>query len=216
MRILFFGDSITDAGRVKENALAHTALGFGYVRSIAERLIGLEPHKHEIVNTGISGHRVVDLYARVKKDCWNYNPDVVSILVGINDLWHEISSQNGVDPERFEKVYRMLIEDTKKALPDVKIILCEPFVIKGHKTEPTDEMPDRFEIFKGVYEYASIVKKLAEDYSLPFVALQEKLTEASERLGPSYICHDGIHPVLGGATIIAEEWLKVFKAESEK
>ena len=71
----------------------------------------------KFINWGIGGNRIVDLYSRIKADVWNYNPDVLSILIGVNDVWHEINHQNGVELDRFEKIYRILIEDTQKYLP---------------------------------------------------------------------------------------------------
>ena len=211
MRILFFGDSITDAQRKREEAENISPLGFGFVRSVADELLGEYPNEYEIINKGISGHRVVDLYARVKADVWNLKPDVLNILVGVNDVWHEINYSNGVDIERFERIYRMLIEDTIKALPDTKIILCEPFVLEGSATENTEEKPDRFNRFQQVYEYAKVVKKLAEEFGLSFIPLQEKFTQKAKENGVKCYLFDGVHPHVAGAHLIAKEWLKEFK-----
>jgi lysophospholipase L1-like esterase len=147
----------------------------------------------------------VDLYARIKCDVWNEEPDVVSVLVGINDIWHEINRQNGVDLERFDKVYRMLIEDTKKVLPNVKFILIEPFVLEGSATE------GKFDQFLEVKKYSDAIKKIAEDLGCVFVPLQEKLSEAAEKYGAEHFLYDGVHPMLAGAKLIATEWLKAFK-----
>ena len=211
MKILFFGDSITDANRNREHPETVSGLGVGYVRVIADRLVGKTANKYEILNRGISGNRVVDLYSRIKCDCWNLNPDVISILIGVNDVWHEVTGKNGVEIDRFEKVYRMIIEDTKKALPNVKMILCEPFVLKGAATQDTEEIPNKYEQFLATYDYAKVVKKLAEEYGLPFVALQEKFSAGAEKNGVEYYLRDGVHPWFGGATLIADEWVKVFK-----
>ena len=131
--------------------------------------------------------------------------DVISILIGINDVWHEIYGGNGVDLKRFEKVYRMLIEDTKEQLPNVKFILCEPFVLKGSATE------EKYEEFREIKKYAAVVKKLAKEYGVPFVALQEKFDEAAEKHGAVHYLYDGVHPDVAGGKLIAEEWLKVFR-----
>ena len=133
MRILFYGDSITDANRNKERDYQYeekkfdqSDYGFGYVRSIAGALLAENPLKYQIYNRGIGGNRITDLYSRVKAHCWNLEPDVLSILIGVNDVWHEFGGgRNGVDIKRFEKVYRMLLEDTKETLSNVKIILME-------------------------------------------------------------------------------------------
>lgn len=216
MKILFFGDSITDAGRNRDDITKQSALGYGYVRVIGDRLLGEAPDKHTIINSGISGNRIVDLYARIKAHLWNHEPDLISILIGINDVWHEISHKNGVDLERFEKVYRMIIEDTQKKLPNAKFILMEPFVLEGTATCPTEEMPDRYERFKEIYEYAKVVKKLAEEYGLYFLPLQERFNEASAKYGAEYFAADGVHPNVGGSSLIATEWMKLYNEKIAK
>lgn len=218
MKILFFGDSITDAGRNRDNIniTKQVGLGYGYVRAIADRLVGAAPDKYTVLNMGISGNRIVDLYARIKCNLWNQEPDIISILIGINDIWHEITAQNGVELERYEKVYRMIIEDTKKRLPNAKLVLCEPFVVEGTATCPTEEMPDRYTRFQEIYSYAAVVKKLAEEYGLYFLPLQEKFDAAVERLGAEYYVPDGVHPNVGGSALIATEWVKLFREQIEK
>ena len=218
MKILFYGDSITDAGRDKqpENSKSSClgSYGRGYPIFIAEKLYSENPQKYEILNRGISGNRVVDLYARIKADVWNLEPDVLSILIGVNDVWHEISSQNGVEIERFDKIYRMLIEDTQKRLPNLKIVLCEPFVLKGVATH--EEGTDRYERFCAVYDYAKVVKKIAKDYGLYFLPLQDKFNEMSVKYGAEHYLSDGVHPMVAGANLIAEEWVKLFKEKIEE
>lgn len=205
MKILFFGDSITDMGRNREEDFAWDSYGAGYVKFVAEELLKEDSTKYEIYNRGNSGNRVVDLYARIKADCWNIEPDVLSILIGINDVWHELLVKNGVDIERFEKVYRMIIEDTLKRIPDLKIVLCEPFVLQGRATE------EKFEEFSEVYEYAKVVEKLAGEYGLYFLPLQEKLSAAAKVDGAEKYLSDGVHPAEAGAKLIADEWVKLFR-----
>ena len=205
MRILFYGDSITDAGRNYEQKIFNDMYGTGYVFNVASNLLLENPEKYEILNKGISGNRIVDLYQRVKIDLWNNNPDVLSILIGVNDVWHEIIHNNGVELDRFEKIYRMLIEETMQRLPNIKIMLLEPFVLKGWATN------ERFDEFLQVYDYAKVVKKLAEEYNLIFVPLQEKFNEMAKVHDPSLFLVDGVHPNMAGAKLICDEWLKVFK-----
>ena len=203
MKILFYGDSITDAMRDKENLSANLALGAGYVMQVAGRLYEKSPVDYEIINRGISGNRIVDLYARIKKDVWNIKPDLLSILVGINDIWHEIEFENGVDIERFDKIYRMMIDDTIAVLPNTKIILCEPFVCSG---SATDKAHDRF---CEAFDYAKVIKKIADDYGLYFLPLQKTIDEANEKYGNIFLS-DGVHPSVQGAVLIANEWIKLF------
>ena len=160
MKILFFGDSITDMERNRNVAIGeYRSYGLGYPSVVASRLSERNPVEYQVVNRGIGGNRIVDLYARIKADVWNLKPDVLSILIGINDIWHEIHSQNGVELDRFEKFYRMIIEETKQILPNIKIVLFEPFVLKGTATE------EHFEEFDGIREYAKLIKKLAKEYN---------------------------------------------------
>ena len=209
MKILFFGDSITDAGRNKEKRGPNATFGGGYVVQVAGKLFEKSLIDYEIFNRGISGNRIVDLYARVKKDVWNEEPDLLSILIGINDIWHEVEVQNGVDLERFERVYRMLIEDTQKRLPNTKILICQPFVLKGTATE------EHWEEFSQCAAYAAVAEKLATEYGLYFLPLQATLDEAAAKYGNNVLLSDGVHPTMQGATLIAGEWMKKFN-EIEK
>jgi lysophospholipase L1-like esterase len=115
-----------------------------------------------------------------------------------------------VEIDRFEKMYRMLIEDTKERLPNIKIILMEPFVLKGTATE------EAYGQFIEVKEYAKVVKTLAKEYGLDFLPLQDMLDKAAEKFGASYVLEDGVHPTIVGAKLIADEWLKLFHEKIEK
>mgnify|MGYP004533892635 CR=1 FL=1 len=207
MKIVFFGDSITDAGRNREwqdETDGVNGFGMGYVNAVVSELVLRDANKYVATNSGIGGNRVVDLYARIKKDCWNYNPDVISVLVGVNDVWHEINWKNGVELDRFEKIYRMLLQDTLKVLPNAKIMIIEPFILHGSSTN------ERYEELLVTREYAKVAKKLAEELKLPFVATQDKLDDFAAKFGERKVLVDGIHPAMLGARIIANEWLKVF------
>ena len=99
MKILFQGDSITDAGRSRDN---DQYIGTGYPLLVKSELGYKFPGKYEFINRGISGNRIVDLYARIKADIINIKPDVMSILIGVNDVWHEFGvNPNGVSSEKF-------------------------------------------------------------------------------------------------------------------
>ena len=203
MKILFYGDSITDACRERTNDASNLSLGAGYVMQTAGKLYEKSPVDYEIVNRGISGNRIVDLYARIKQDVWNERPNLLSILVGINDIWHEIDFENGVDLKRFDRMYRMMIEDTLAVLPNIKIILCEPFVCHGFAA---DKYYDRF---CEAFEYAKVVKQISEDYGLYFLSLQKALDEANEKYGYVFLS-DGVHPTVQGSVLIANQWIKLF------
>lgn len=203
-RILFQGDSITDAGRARE---CDDHLGNGYPAFVAGNLGVDYPGKYSILNRGVSGDRVVDLYARWKIDCINLVPDVLSILIGVNDVWHEVDLENGVEAPKFERVLTMLLEETSEKLPDTKLILLEPFVLKGCATV------DHWEIFQSeVALRAEAVKRVAHAFGATFVPLQEKFNKAcSEEAPESYWLADGVHPTAAGHTLIACEWLTAFK-----
>lgn len=204
MKILFQGDSITDAGRPRD----HEGLGTGYPVMIGGDLGAHHPGQYECFNRGVSGNRIVDVYARIKIDGWNLEPDVFSLLIGVNDVWHEFGNHNGVEPERFEKVYRMLIEDTKQVLPHVKFMLMEPFALPGRANESRWE-----EFSSNVCQLAEIVQRLAKEYQLSFVPLQEKLNAACKLCPPEYWLGDGVHPTAAGHRLIADAWLDVFNRE---
>lgn len=204
-KILFQGDSITDAGR-DETRGSLSSIGQGYAVMVAGELGAEEPGKYSFENRGISGNRIVDLYARIKSDIWNIQPDIISLLIGVNDVLHEANDKNGVDAIRFEKIYSMLIEDTYKELPDVKFILMEPFVFCGTLTKDNWEY-----IEKEVAERGKIVRTIAKKYNADFVPLQEKFNEACKLCPPEYWVGDGVHPTVAGHGIIKREWMKVFK-----
>ncbi len=203
MKILFYGDSITDAGRSRTSEIKSSELGHAYATCVAGELLLRDPHT-EIYNRGISGNRIVDLYARIKSDCWNLEPDIISILIGINDVWHEINYNNGVDVERFETVYRMLLADTKKRLPNVKFLILEPFVLEGSATK------ERYNDFLEVKEYAKVAKKLAAEFGAVFVPLQDMFIELGKKYGNDTVLFDGVHPTLFGGAALAKEWIKGF------
>lgn len=212
MKILFFGDSITDACRDRNDDywFENAKLGLGYVMQIAGALRGKDPARYEILNRGISGDRVVDLYARIKRDVINHKPDVVSILVGINDIWHEVSCQNGVALPKYDKIYRMMVEEIQEALPSVRIVLCEPFVLRGCETT------EHFEAFDKVRDYARVVKKIAVDRGCFFLPLQKKFDEAAKKAGTKPLLLDGVHPGVAGAALIANAWLDLFSEKVDK
>lgn len=202
-KFVFFGDSITDAGRNREDFNLNS-YGYGFVRSLAGKLF-IENSKNVIYNRGISGDRIVDLYARVKRDVWNLMPDVLTILIGVNDVAHEMIIGNGVDIARYENIYRLTLKETIERLPCAKIILMEPFVL------PADNPTEWYEKVVEVKEYAKVVDKLAKEFNLPIVKLQEKLDSLSKIDGDKFYLFDGVHPSIAGAEIIAQEWYKVYE-----
>lgn len=205
--ILFQGDSITDCGRDREN---DNSVGIGYPLLVTSELGYEKPNQFNFYNRGISGNRIVDVYARIKLDIINLKPDYMSILIGINDVWHEISRQNGVAPDKFEKIYDMLLTEIKEALPDIKLILLAPFVLNGSATCDCELVPDRWNQFQtGTKLNAEAAQRLAKKHGAAFVELQSKFDEL-EAGHPGLWTHDGVHPTSAGHQIIKREWLKAF------
>ena len=206
-KLLFFGDSITEMSRyrnVQEHQKVFT-LGSGFVFVIASELSRRDPTKYEIINEGIGGNTVIGLFNRYQKDVLPYKADLLTILVGINDLGHIIENRgDGVDLETFEKTYDKMISNILKEQSGLPIILMAPFVTIGLSTKKD------YDKYLKIKEYAKAVKRIADKYGLHFISLQEKFDEAVKKYPTEFITYDGVHPQVAGATIIADEWLKYF------
>ncbi len=201
--ILFQGDSITDAGRNRED---ENSWGLGYPLLISASMGMDRQEEFRYINKGISGNRIIDVLARVKIDIINLKPDYLSILLGVNDVWHEFKRQNGVDTERFEQYYNMLIEQIKEALPDIKIMIMEPFALCGSATE------EQWEAFRSeVEQRAAAAERVAEKQGLLFLPLMEKFDRACETAPADYWLEDGVHPTARGHELIRREWMKAFE-----
>lgn len=208
-RILFQGDSITDCCRSRED---NNQLGTGYAFLVKAELGFEKPNQYEFYNRGVSGDRIVDVYARMKSDIINLKPDYMSILIGVNDVWHDIDANNGVDHEKFEKIYSMLIEEVKEALPELKIMILEPFCLKGIATDNNEMKPNKWNLFYGEVQKRAIkAKAVAEKYNLAYVELQDKFNELTEVAEDAYWLADGVHPTAMGHEMIKREWLKAFE-----
>lgn len=202
VRILFQGDSITDAARSRE---AEFLGGSGYPTLVAGRLGCEKPGEYEFLNRGISGNRSVDILARVREDIINLKPDVMSILVGVNDVWHELARGNGVSPVSYEAYYNLLIEQIKNELPDIRIMILEPFVLRGSATE------EQWDTFRSeVEKRAEISARVAKNFGLDFISLQKKFDDAAKLAAPYFWLIDGVHPTAAGHELIAREWIKTF------
>ena len=207
--ILFQGDSITDVGRNRER---NDMLGWGYPRLI-EAQLGFDcPGEYNFQNRGIGGNRILDLYARVVKDILNIKPDYLSILIGVNDIWHGLDQENGTGLKRFEKVYDILLTELQEELPNTKIMLMGAFLLPGMNTANREDQPNRWETFySGVCQIAAITEKLAQKHNVKYVPLQEKFNEAAKLQPPEYWLFDGVHPSAKGHELIKREWLKAFE-----
>ncbi len=204
MKILFQGDSITDAGRSRDY---DSVVGTGYPLLVKASLGYENPGGYEFINKGVSGDRIVDVYARIKRDIINYHPDVMSLLIGVNDVWHDVLFQNGVDADKYFRIYDMLISEIREALPDIKIMIMEPFVLRA---SATDEKWDLFD--EEVKKRAKMARKITKKYSLPFIELQAGFDALSEKTSESYWLGDGVHPTPMGHEYIKRKWLEAFRA----
>ncbi|MBO5858715.1 MAG: lysophospholipase [Clostridia bacterium] len=198
---LFQGDSITDANRDDES-IVNSGLGCGYAFMLASE-IEKSNSGFSFINRGKSGDRITDVYARIKEDIINLKPDYMSILIGVNDVSHELTMHCGVTPKKFRMIYRMLIEEIKEALPDIEIIILEPFVLKGSATK---KLWDDFNC--EVRKLAEISKEIAEEFSLAFVPLQSRFDSLCAEEVYSV---DGIHPTPIGHQLIKDELKKILQ-----
>ncbi|MEO8206442.1 MAG: SGNH/GDSL hydrolase family protein [Chthoniobacterales bacterium] len=201
--ILFQGDSITDAGRNFEYKAVNTIEGFGlgYAGLIAAELLASRPADNlKFLNRGISGHRVTDLLARWRVDAINLKPDVLSILIGVNDTWHKFAYNNGCDLELYEKAYRLLLETTRKELPNTRLILCEAFAFPRG--------PVTHEWIAELKLRSAIVQKLAKETNAVFVPFQQLFDSLLEQAPMEYWLPDGVHPSPAGHFLMAEFWKK--------
>lgn len=207
-RILFQGDSITDAHRDRNDP---NNMGQGYPSLVAATLGADQPAAYAYCNRGVSGDRVVDVYARIKCDFINLKPDYASIYVGVNDAWHEIDWQNGVDDDKFERIYEMLLDEVQAACPGIKLMLIAPFVLEGWATKATEEQPDRWQRFTtDVAAKAVVVRRVAERYHLPLIELQPIFDAACAKAPAEHWTADGVHPTPAGHELIKRAWLDTF------
>ncbi|WP_262245640.1 SGNH/GDSL hydrolase family protein [Parapedobacter soli] len=205
--ILFQGDSITDAGRDKENTSPNNsrALGAGYAMLAAAKLLHTHgPKQLSIYNKGISGNKVHQLDARWDADCIAIKPDILSILIGVNDYWHTLSGNYDGTIQVYRDDYRKLLDRTIKALPNVKLIIGEPFAVNNVKAV-TDAWFPAFD------EYRAAAREIANEYGAAFIPYQRVFDEAAKKAPSSYWTGDGVHTTLAGAQLMAEAWLQTVR-----
>jgi lysophospholipase L1-like esterase len=197
--ILFQGDSITDGGRQGGNDYNHT-MGQDYDYIISAQIGCQFPDRNlTFVNRGNSGNKVTDLAGRWQNDTLNLKPTFLSILVGIND-----ASDSSSTPESYEATYDKLISDTIAALPNVRIVLGEPFVL------PVGSKKNNYETFRErLDKYQEVVARLADKYHLPIIHYQKAFDEACQLAPADHWSWDGIHPTYAGHGLMVREWLRV-------
>jgi len=192
-RILFQGDSITD-GKRGRSADPNHILGHGYVFIIAAKYGAAFPGlKLDFLNRGISGNTVLDLEKRWQKDTLDLKPDVLSIMIGVND------ESRRVPMDQYEEVYDKIITEAKAANPKLKLVLCAPFV------KPTGK------ISEGIRQRQEIVAKLAQKHGAALVKFQPVFDEAARRAPADYWVWDNVHPTYRGHQLMADEWQRVVR-----
>lgn len=195
MRILFQGDSITDAGRDR-NDPHH--LGNGYPQFVAQMLREQFPDKElDFVNLGISGNRTCELVGRWQTDCIDWQPDVVSIMIGINDTWRAFDQNDPTTPEQFEANYRQILTAVKEQT-NAKILMLEPYLL--HNEPAKDDW--RADLNPKI----DAARRLAREFADAYIPTDGLMAAASVAESPSHWSGDGVHPNDNGARLIAAEY----------
>ena len=194
MKIVFFGDSITESGR---NQLDPNDLGVGYVKIAAGKLRLLYPdEKIEIVNRGVGGNRTQDLLLRIN-EVTDENPDFIVLQAGINDVWCRFSLGDVVTPEQFDKNYREIVEKLYES--GAKVFIVQPYVLPiGDKS--------RFRPF--LNKINDVIRKIAEEQALTLIPVDEIFTGVTQDIDPRQFSTDGVHPTHRGCRYIADLVIK--------
>lgn len=203
--ILFQGDSITDAGRNKGGYYANDrgGMGSGYVAHVTTELLGEYPDANiRVYNRGISGHKVFQLANRWEDDCLQLKPDILSVMIGVNDFWHTLSHDYKGTPDTYRSDFIALLQRTRDELPDVKIIIAEPFFVRDGSAIDNAVWDKGFPIYQ---QYA---KEVSDHFNASFIPLQSIFNDALKIKPVSYWCPDGVHPSMAGSHMMAEAWKK--------
>ncbi len=199
MKILFQGDSITDALRDKSN---YHDMGQGYAKFASAMIADAFPNTElEFINLGISGNRTDQLLARTANDIIDIQPDIVSILIGVNDVWHRYMPQENAQntDEQYEANYRAILERVRKET-NAKIMIIEPFMIGA---------PDKEHMRDEMNRVIAIARRLADEYADAFLPMAQ-IFEESVKTAPASVCYslDGVHPEPDGACLIAQNYFR--------
>lgn len=196
--LLFQGDSITDCGRIYDDP---TNLGLGYPKMIAEYLKTFYSSLNiTVLNRGISGNRVVDLQGRWDKDCLDLNPDFVSIMIGVNDMWRRFDSNDPTSAKDYYDRYHDILLQIKTKNPNCEILLIEPFLLMTRE----DFIDWHFDLDEKI----EMVRKLSREFKTKYLALDGIFAELSTDIDPSYWSQDGVHPTDEGHSLISRKWIE--------
>ena len=200
--ILFQGDSITDCSRIREEP---NEMGRGYPNFVSAWYNAENPETNaKFINRGISGNRVSDLKARWQEDCIDLKPDIVSILIGVNDTWSYDECKCCTPVSEFKQDYHYLLSQVRERL-NAKIILCEPFLIPFREEQRTL-------LRKNLEPEINAVRELAAEFEATLIPLDNIFAEAVKKQDKSFWLFDGVHPTQNGHALIAQNWLKAVLA----
>lgn len=205
--ILFQGDSITDHSRKRDNNEANDldALGRGYASVAAGMLLNNFADKNiKVYNRGISGNKVPQLDVRWQEDCLDLQPNVLSILIGVNDYWHKRNGNYEGSAELYKDQYRKLLDRTLSTLPKVKLIIGEPFAVKNVKHVDDSWFPE-------FASYQEVARNIAKEYKAILIPYQKVFDNAEKKAPGSYWTTDGVHTSVAGINLMAEAWLDCVK-----
>jgi lysophospholipase L1-like esterase len=202
--VLFQGDSITDVGRNRQQGDQpnhQTALGGGYAWMAASQLLVSRPNDNlRIFNRGVSGDKVYQLDERWQEDCLDLKPDVLSILIGVNDVWHMLDGRYDGTLEKYENHYSNLLQRTTESLPEVRLLVCDPYVLR------CGVIDDKW--FPVIDEYRAAAKRVADGAGAVFVPFQAMFGTAVKFAPPEHWAEDGVHPSPFGHALMAHAWLR--------
>lgn len=202
--VLFQGDSITDGNRGRSEDPNHI-LGHGYACMVSARL-GADhvTERPAFVNRGVSGDGLMRMYARWQEDTIEVKPTVLSILIGGNDMgW----TRTPTPSKFFERMYRLLLNDTLELLPSVRIILCEPFFLPLPAKDKAEAAKIE-RVCAHLTELQQIVRRLAEEYRFTFVPFQDMFDSLAREVDSAYLVWDGVHPTMVGHEFMTRRWLE--------
>jgi lysophospholipase L1-like esterase len=199
--ILFIGDSITDAGRLDT---PYKPFGYGYVHFVAYSLLAKYTEcSLNVINTGISGDTIVDLDYRWERDCLNHKPDILSVLIGINDVFRQYTGRldEAVLLDEYQLTYKRLLSLVKEKY-NCQLISIEPFMFCDDKANPA---------YKALQQYIQAVRALAKEFDAVLVPLQELIDKKIKQVPPEKFSEDMVHPYVWAHAWIAQQWLEATK-----
>lgn len=216
LKILFQGDSLTDCGRDRTGNNPVAVYGYGYVNLIASKLMCDYPDT-VVYNRAINGSRIGDTYSRWIEDALNVDCNILSILNGVNDIGFGIRMNQGADATKFRFIYDRMLQEALEKNPDVKLVLCEPFLFKIEENTPElgKDIVENWDLWNGqLTDRQEIVRELAKEYNAIFVPFAEAFKEAHRKAPAEHWSIDCIHATNAGHELMARTWLKYVKPET--